>query len=380
VKQITSTRLAQVDALRGFALFGILLANLPYDPETAVSSAADHALKFLFHLLIDKKLITIFSILFGFGFFMQMQKAEREDRNFKRYFLVRMLLLFAIGCLHAYGLWFGDIIRTYALGGIFMLLVYHWPMKRLIWLSIFFNIVVTGVIFIGNATLGWQSYNYDPALAVELPVTADLGRYLYLNFRIDPWRNFLQDMPLAICFTFGNMLLGMILAKKGFFHDASSMKQFKRSMILAGFTIGLAGSYIFYMLQTGKMEMSPALIWLPFILIACMLMQSLGYISLFLWIFNKDAAQTLLRVYIPVGQMALTNYVMQSLLYLLVFFHCTGLVSLFGRSSLSMTYLIGLGFFAFQVWLSIQILKKFPQGPIETAWRNLTRRLTALRG
>jgi uncharacterized protein len=258
-----------------------------------------------------------------------------------------------------------------------MLLVYNWPVKKLIWLSVFFNVVLTGVIFIGNAALGWQSYDYDPALASELPVTGDFGRYLYLNFRIDPWRNFLQDMPLSISFTFGNMLLGMILARKGFFQEASSMPVFRRWITLLAFTLGLAGSYVFYQLQTGQMEMSPAMIWLPFVLVACMLVQSLGYICLFFWLFNREGRHRILRIFIPVGQMALTNYVMQSILYLLVFFHCTGLVGLFGHSSLSMTYLVGLGFFMFQVLLSNRILHRFRQGPIERAWRSLTTRLTA---
>ncbi len=164
--QYSYSRLANVDALRGFVLFGILLANLPYDKNSALFSATDRSLDFLFHLLIDKKLITIFSILFGFGFFMQMQKAEREGLHFPKYFLIRMIILFAIGSLHAYGLWFGDIIRTYAFGGIFLLFVSSWPIKRLLWLALFFNILLTGVIFIGNAALEWQSY----VILAELPI------------------------------------------------------------------------------------------------------------------------------------------------------------------------------------------------------------------
>ena len=378
--QYSYSRLANVDALRGFVLFGILLANLPYDKNSALFSATDRSLDFLFHLLIDKKLITIFSILFGFGFFMQMQKAEREGLHFPKYFLIRMIILFAIGSLHAYGLWFGDIIRTYAFGGICLLFVYSWPIKRLLWLALFFNILLTGVIFIGNAALEWQSYGYDPKFAEELPIAKSFGRYYYLNFTIDPWKNFLQDMPLTLSFTFGNMLLGMILGRTGFFHQAASLSKFKRRIIPIGFTLGLAGSFVFYLLQAGNLEMGLSLIWLPFVLVACMLAQSLGYISLFLWFFNKKGTNGLLRIFIPVGQMALTNYVMQSLLYLLVFFHCTHLSSLFGKASLSSTYFIGLLFFAFQLWLSPRYLKKFGQGPLEKVWRMLTRRLTALPG
>lgn len=121
-----------VDALRGLALFAILIANIPF--SEAISSAtfifgysSDQVVNALFHLLIDKKFVAIFSILFGFGFYYQLKRAEDRGIDFRKYFIVRMLLLQAIGCLHAYLLWFGDIIRDYALCGLLLLLIYKWP-------------------------------------------------------------------------------------------------------------------------------------------------------------------------------------------------------------------------------------------------------------
>lgn len=76
-----------MDALRGLALLGILLANIPYaDNKTAVFPQIESILSFLFHLLIEKKFITIFSILFGFGFYIQMKKLDEAGINFKPYF------------------------------------------------------------------------------------------------------------------------------------------------------------------------------------------------------------------------------------------------------------------------------------------------------
>src|SRR5262245_19637386 len=105
-------RLELVDSLRGLALFGILLANVPADNLTVNNSLmekTDNILLFLNHLLIDKKFITIFSLLFGFGFYVQMKRAEAAGINFTQYYLKRMFILFLIGCIHAYVFWFGDI-------------------------------------------------------------------------------------------------------------------------------------------------------------------------------------------------------------------------------------------------------------------------------
>src|SRR5262245_42715353 len=112
-------RVQVVDALRGLALLGILLANVPYLDAAAQTSVPDKVVKAIFHLFIDKKFITIFSILFGFGFYVQLKRAEEKFVDFQSYYIKRLLLLLLIGCLHAYLLWYGDIIRDYAICGIF---------------------------------------------------------------------------------------------------------------------------------------------------------------------------------------------------------------------------------------------------------------------
>ena len=176
-----TSRIDAVDGLRGFALLGILFANAPWAGEAGVAGSLDSALGFLNHVLIENKFITLFSMLFGFGFSIQMQRAESKYINFSRYFVIRMLLLFVIDNLHTYILWNGDIIRAYALGGLFLLLVRKWPVRRLLITAVVFNVLVTGIIYIGNSALEWQVYDYDYALANELPVTTSYLRYLVIS-------------------------------------------------------------------------------------------------------------------------------------------------------------------------------------------------------
>ena len=133
-------RVRVVDALRGFALFAILFANVPFTENADIiyktrtfvlaSPGTDKVLDGILHLLIDKKFVAIFSILFGFGFYVQLKRAEERGIAFKKYFLIRMLLLLTIACIHAYFLWFGDIIRDYAICGMLVLLVYKWSPKK----------------------------------------------------------------------------------------------------------------------------------------------------------------------------------------------------------------------------------------------------------
>ncbi len=115
LKQTTKQeRIESVDALRGFALFGIVLANIPFSGEHVVQNPFNQTFDFLHNLIIAHKFIAMFSILFGFGFYIQFQRFQSKKIHFSKYFIIRMILLFVIGCLHGYLLWTGDIIRTYA--------------------------------------------------------------------------------------------------------------------------------------------------------------------------------------------------------------------------------------------------------------------------
>jgi uncharacterized protein len=375
-------RLAVVDALRGLALLCILIANIPFAGENASlyqsgdfvlgSPKTDSFLNAAFHLLIDKKFVAIFSILFGFGFYIQMQKAEENNIAFRPYFFKRMIILMLIACIHAYVFWFGDIIRDYALCGMFLLFVYKWPVKRILITAIVFIVFLTSLIFIANGALGLQEYSYDPAIITEHPTTTSYLRYLQINATVDPFRNFVQDSPLTLVFAFGNMLLGFWMAKSGFFHQPKNFNKILNRLIITGAIFGLTCSYLFWKVTTGELELTPALIWLPFIIVAGMLMQSLFYISTFVKLFQYPFAKKFLLFFEPVGKMALTNYMLQSVFYCLIFFHWTNGLKLYGKLTLTETYLVAILLFCLQVLLSRWWLSKHKQGPVEYLWKRVS--------
>ncbi len=374
-------RLVVADALRGLALFAILIANIPYaeNADTVYQSRdfiigskeTDSFLNAFFHLFVDKKFVPIFSMLFGFGFFIQMKRAEEKGIDFRRYFLVRMLLLFVIACLHAYFLWFGDIIRDYAICGIGLLVIYKWPSKRILNTGIIFAVFLTAIIFIINGALGLQ-YGYDPSIIREHPLTESYWRYLQINARIDPFRNFIQDSPLTLVFAFGCMLIGFSMAKSGFFHEPEKFRKIRNRLIISGSILGISCSYLFWLINTGEIELTPSLIWLPVLIVGGLLLQSCFYISAFIKLFQFAWFKKMVTFFEPVGRTALSNYIFQSVFYLAFFFHCTPGTQLYGKLNLTETYLVCIMFFSVQVILSRLWLKKFSQGPIESFWKKIS--------
>ncbi len=354
-----NSRIASIDALRGFALLGIIIANIPFAQDSVLAGTSDSVLKFLFYLLIDKKFITIFSILFGFGFYIQMSRTEEKKIDFRKYFVFRMLLLYVIGTIHAFAIWNGDILRAYALGGILLLIIRNWSSKKLMLTAFFFMVILTGIFYIGSTFSDWRIYNYDYELAAELPVTNSFFRYLTINAIMDPWINFLKDMPITLFFTFGNMIIGFVLAKTRFFHLPAKFETITNLLLTLGITFGFASSYLYYKISMDDIELDYSLVWIPFVIIGGMVIQSLSYIIAFLKLYHTKQIGKALQVFVSIGQTALSSYILQSLLYITVFYHCTKLFQLFGKLNLLETWLVAIGFFILQTMISWLWLKKF---------------------
>jgi uncharacterized protein len=365
-------RIHAVDALRGFALLGVLFANIPYAGPETIQGAWDSTFTFLSNLLISQKFITMFSILFGFGFYIQMKKAEDNRVHFIRYFMVRMALLFLIGVIHSYGLWNGDILMSYALGGVFLLVVRKWSMKRLLILAIVFNVILTGAIFIGNSALGWQIYDYDYALDKEYPITPSYIRYMTINYIMNPWTNFLKDLPITLVFTFGNMLIGVILGKLNFFRMPESVKNLKWYFIAIGGTFGFTASFFYHKIMSGEIDLDVPLLWVPFVLCGGLVLHSLFYISLFVSAYHHPVFRKALGFFNSVGRTALSNYLLQSVFYVTLFYHCTHLLQLFGKLTIGETFVVALLLFIVQSGISYLWLKKYPQGPVEYIWKKIS--------
>src|SRR3954470_21733974 len=138
-------RIVIVDVLRGFALFGVLLGNFSSMltnnvPQTIIDAHATNIDRFLNEvhgIFIENKFMCLFSILFGYGFGVIMERLEKKNINSTPFFLRRMFWLFIFGCMNL-ALWNGDILHIYAMTGIFLLLFKKISTRSILISSVFF--------------------------------------------------------------------------------------------------------------------------------------------------------------------------------------------------------------------------------------------------
>jgi uncharacterized protein len=376
-------RIEVLDGLRGLALIGIITANLwafsgyAFLSEPQVKQLSAHALDRLvygsLHVLVDSKFSTIFSILFGVGFSIQISRAGSRGIRFTGYFVMRMLILLAIATLHAYAFWYGDIIRYYALAGLMLLLVREWSERSLLITSVLLMALATPVIFILNEV--FTAPAADGLTKAQILTAFGQGSYrevLGMNWRIDDVRNFWQGSPLTIVSTTGKVMLGYWMGRIGLFTNPPSHQPLLRGWFWWGVLVGVPSSAVFWAVKSGTLSLTPGLAWLPFVIAGGMVLQSLLYISAFIQAFGSARWSSLLRPFIPVGKMALTNYLTQTLVGLFLFYGYLPGPHLMGQVGAANLLLLGITVYALQVVFSHWWLTKHEHGPVEGLWRKLS--------
>ena len=379
-------RIELVDALRGFALFGILLANILYwsgwvlvtDAERlAMADAAGQRWQYRFnHLFVDGKFYTLFSLLFGAGFAIQLDRLTKRGADGLRIYRRRVLVLLAIGLIHSLLIWDGDILMLYALMGL-ILPVFHGMNGRvlLIWaVVLIFAVPATGTALF--QMLDWHPERYlygvsdaildafgvrpGPDIALRLLPHADLGDVAVWNLsgtafswglRIESWR-----IPKVL----GIMLLGIWVGRR--LVAGSLLENRKRlwQLFLVGVTIGLPFSLAYAALPDQRQTSVPSLFGtVPL---------AIGYAAGFALAWPH--ARKFLGLFTAPGRMALTNYLLHSILGAIIFYGIG--LGLIGRLSPPAFYAIAIAIFGTQVLLSRWWLAHHAQGPMEALWRRLT--------
>ena len=246
-------RLEVLDALRGVALLGIFLVNIwSFSGYTWLSdgqkqalpfAAANKIVYFIFNVLIETKFVTIFSILFGVGFHLQLERAKAQSVAFRSYFGRRMVLLGLIGSLHAYLLWMGDILRYYALVGLLLLLLRNWPAQRLLRLSVLFAVGLTAVAFILTAAFPLPIAGFPTSQEVlETFARGTYSQVLAMNWRIDDVHNFIESSPLTLVALIGRITLGFWLGRIGLFARPDQFRSLLKKWFWWGLALGPASS------------------------------------------------------------------------------------------------------------------------------------------
>ena len=383
-----SERILFIDVLRGMALFGILAANMrgffaPLDcydrPEALFHGSADVLTQAVIFALIQGKFISIFSFLFGMGFAIQMSRAEARGVRFLSFYPRRLLALALFGLIHGILIWAGDVLLTYALSGAILLLFRKRQQKTLLWWagSLFALPIVGGAVFLGLYFSRFHRSWMDPKRPDMQKLYAVINIYAHGTVRQIlmqnwvEWKHELRTQGFAIYAT-ALFLLGMWVWRAGIVQRLEEYRPVLRRVCAWCVPVGLIISIYVTTVKTitppGTVSLWGWLartLWLPgsHILAA-------GYVSGLALIFLHEDWRRWLLPFAAVGRTALTNYLLQSVVCTLFFYHYT--TGLFGRIGPAVGLIPTFVLFAAQVWVSNWWLKQFRFGPMEWLWRGMT--------
>lgn len=375
-------RLLIIDVLRGFAVCGILFANInwingfylsPADSQAFYASGFfNETLLFLSDVFTKNKSYTLFSFLFGLGFSILLSSSLRLNHpHFTRYYIIRLGILFIIGTLHAAFFWFGDILRLYAIVGCFMLLFIPLSNKNLL-RAAFISLTIPFFIGILNSL---ELYYFDPAIfisyspqeTVQILQQGPWDAFLHSNFERVLYH--ITDNLFSKRFfkILGLFLLGLYVGRSGILTQLTGyMPKIKRLLPWAWlFSISTNLLYVKYV---GDENRNPALT--EFIYLFSVYPLVFTYVITIIYGFRNIMQSKVAQYFSAAGRMALTNYLGQTvLLNLIVLWYGLGLAA---QLSMSVYFAIGLGILLFQFIFSYFWLKHFPYGPMEYAWREAT--------
>ena len=382
-------RISEIDIVRGIALFGILMVNMSFFKipvmmdrmPSAFSPGLDQAVAWLIQLLFTGKFYAIFSFLFGLGFYIFMERTLAKGLELVPLYRRRLRVLLAVGAIHLFLLWSGDILFTYALTG-FILLAFRskneQQVKRWIiglFIATLFLQGLFGFLQGFGEVMSGESYEQMMGeligAAVAVYSTGSFSELLY--FRL------INEVPYIIVSLFvwipavlAFFLCGLYVGRKGIFKDLNGNRALFKKICAIGFPVGAIFLFLYVLFETAIWPVGtaakPALLMMTNYLASLFIFPA--YVSLILLSLQNDRCRRILAPVAAAGRMALTNYLTQTLI-LITLFYGFGF-GLFYKVSLAQGVLITIALYLIQVVWSNLWFKKFKYGPLEWLWRGLT--------
>jgi uncharacterized protein len=389
-------RIDLIDVVRGFALFGVLLANLVWLTTDVVltddriaqlpTAPLDRIAKQLVVFFVDGKFYTLFSFLFGLGFAIQLSRAAERGHAVVATYARRVTVLAVIGALHLVLLWYGDILLMYALLGFALLAVRHWDGRILIILALalalFARTAVEAYPRIAHGPSG-PSVDAQTLAAAEKEqrlAVFDDGSYRDIvgeNIRFS--RNELVARGIGLFLLpqiFARFLFGLYVGRRRWAERSVDLLPMVRRTLPWTVALGVIGNgtllALNYLKANGQVGLdSYWVIASNPIVEAGVLAMSFSYLSAIVLLFHRSPRwRERLGRLAPVGRMALTNYLTHSVLYVVLF---TGVgFGLYGAVGPSLCLALTVAIFGAQIAFSRWWLARYHFGPAEWLWRTLT--------
>jgi uncharacterized protein len=397
-----SERLQLLDVLRGFALGGVFVSNvfvwfsgLVFFPkeksEALMASPVEAAVSLGFTFFISGKFVTLFSFLFGLGFAVQMLRAEARGASVVPIYLRRLGAMLLIGLSHLALLWYGDILTMYSLVG-FLLLLFRKRSDRAL-------LVTAGVLLVLMPVGVPLLQKYVPLLfgsreAAEAAAraVAEKGKALRAevlaifthgswadavgaNVRFYASRFLGLHLVANVSVLLSRFLLGLVAGRRKLFHDVEGNRKLFLRLLGWGLALGVLGNGGAVAVRLLRLhglveEKATWMLFMPWVNELGYLGFAAAYLAGISLLFQRPAWRRVLMVLAPAGQMALTNYLSQTVLALLLFYgYGLGLI---GTTSRLVSLALPLGLFCVQVAVSHVWMARFRFGPAEWVWRSLT--------
>lgn len=383
------------DLVRGFALLGILLANMPAFSEPlqeqlmnlkTYDRSLDQWVYTALQFAVQGKFYPLFSFLFGFGFVMIMKRAEQQGRRPVPLMMRRLLFLLFLGLAHAVLLWWGDVLFTYAVAG-FVLLLFRrsTPRTLVIWAAV----LAACMTIIQSAVVGLASLSeaVDPGswtdemrkVEERYLTEADAARSAYAGSYADAMRQRLRDLavvaenlPFAVLSVLPMFLVGAAWAAAGGWQRAERDRRWLLRLWAAALAAALPLSVVKYACLQRMDWLHPssydilyqfcvsfgdpaASLWYAFTLVL------LGSAR-----FTRGWRQPL----IAAGRFSLSLYLMQTVVCTTIFYGYGG--GQFGRWGPAALAALALAIYAFQLAAAVMWSRRFAYGPAEWLWRAFT--------
>lgn len=386
-------RIAELDVLRGIALFGVLTMNFVFfagegalatDAQLAALPTANAdwwAYNFV-RLFIGDKANTVFATLFGLGFYLQMKRGEGRP-GFERRYVRRLTWLLLFGIFNTLFLWFGDILNLYAVAGFALLAMRRWRTRTLV-------IVGSLAALYSHNLQEWlfgladfhpiPDWLYSDAAVLERQSVAVNGDYasIVTLFAQWTWIEWIAGGMMAawLVYALGRFALGAAIGRSGILDDVPRYIPLLRRIAWVALPAGIAvGLLIRLILDDILILPGDAGTWkdvVQSLRSPAALLLAAGYCAGIVVALQRDWGQYLFGLFAPVGRMALTNYLAQGLIYAFVLFGVGPGLGLAGRIGSFHILLWSVAFFAFQVAFSHWWLARYRFGPMEWLWRTLT--------
>jgi len=366
-----SERIDAIDVLRGVALFGVLAINIvtefrvsifeQFMPTARTASPLDHAVEVFLLLAIELKALALFSFLFGVGLAIQFERLAGDARRVT--LLVRRLtVLLAIGLGHLFLIWNGDILTEYALAG-FIALPFLLGPRWLLAAGALLFLALYLIMPLLPQVVSWPTATWMADHIAEARNVYGAGNFWdVLAFRI---REVPSIFPLHVFVfprTVALFLFGALAWRTGILHPSAAYGRLPSILAVVGVLVGGGLTVAVEGAALGPFEGGR----LPVERLAAVVLAS-GYGAAVIGLMRLWPGFLLWAA--PLGRMAFTNYLAQSVIFGWIFYGYG--LGLFGRLGASAALAIGIGVYVAQVMVSAWWLRHYRFGPVEWVWRTL---------